>query len=292
MASTERAASGGGEGTYTPGEHSTPGGSATPRSAATPGSILEDFVHELDRPVIAVDMDDVLCKTNDVVAQWHNETYGTNMTLDDFLYYYYWMNPYWGNPTETIEKVEQFWKTDSIDKAPPVEGAHDALVKLKDMGYRLVVVTARQTRELDRSLAWLEGNFPGLFDTMICTGQSQETLADEHELVTKLSKADVCRKIGAKFIVDDSIENGLKCVTTEPKVPVLLFGDYQWNQRVAHYGNIKKEVSFEEKLKREGGREFWKEEKVEVPEGAPLTRVKNWDEVLQWVEKQKTEGKL
>ncbi|KAJ3003493.1 hypothetical protein NUW54_g5268 [Trametes sanguinea] len=113
------------------------------------------------------------------------------MTLDDFLYYYYWMNPYWGNPEETVEKVEEFWKTDYIDKAPPVPGAKEALTKLKDMGYRLVVVTARQIRELDRSEAWLERNFPGLFETMICTGQSMETLVDQQELVTKLSKADV-----------------------------------------------------------------------------------------------------
>ena len=59
------------------------------------------------------------------------------------------------------------------------------------MGYRLVLVTARQQRELERSLQWLEKHFPGIFDWMICTGQSQETLTDEKELVTKLSKADV-----------------------------------------------------------------------------------------------------
>ena len=100
-------------------------------------------------------------------------------------------NPYWGNPNETTRKVEEFWKTDYIDIAPPVPGAYDALVKLTEKGYRLVIVTARQLRELDRSLAWVEKNLPGLIDTFICTGQSQETLADEKELVTKLSKADV-----------------------------------------------------------------------------------------------------
>ena len=100
-------------------------------------------------------------------------------------------NPYWGNPDETIRKVEEFWKTDYIDIAPPVPGAYNALVKLTEKGYRLVIVTARQLRELDRSLAWVEKNLPGLIGTFICTGQSQETLADEKELVTKLSKADV-----------------------------------------------------------------------------------------------------
>ncbi|KAI0651534.1 hypothetical protein C8Q79DRAFT_1004822 [Trametes meyenii] len=289
MASTQNAA---GTGTYTPGEHFTTSGHATPRTGATPGAILEQFVHDSDRPVIAVDMDDVLSQTNEVVAEWHNKAYGTNMKMEDFYYYYYWMNPYWGSPQDTIDKVEEFWKTDYIDIAPPVEGAVEGITKLKNLGYRLVVVTARQTRELDRSLEWLEKNFPGLFETMICTGQSQETLADEHELVTKLSKADVCRKLKAKFLIDDSAENATKCVTSSPPVPVLLFGDNAWNQRVAHYNDFKKELSFEEKFAREGGREFWKEEKVEVPEGAPLTRVKGWDEVLQWVEKHRADGTL
>ena len=100
-------------------------------------------------------------------------------------------NPYWGNPDETVRKVEEFWKTDYLDRAPAVAGAHAGLTALANAGFRLVLVTARQARELERSLVWLEQHLPGLFDWMICTGQSQETLADEKELVTKLSKADV-----------------------------------------------------------------------------------------------------
>ncbi|KAI0768610.1 hypothetical protein BD413DRAFT_563434 [Trametes elegans] len=282
----------GGKGLYNPKDHITASGHATPRTAAPPGSILEDFVHDSSRPVIAVDMDDVLCKTNDAVAKWHNDTYGTKMTLDDFYYYYYWMNPYWGTPDETVEKVEKIWQSDYLDKAEPVEGAYEGVLALKNLGYRLIVVTARQPRELDRSLEWIEKHFPALFDTIICTGQSQETLTDEHELVTKLSKAEVCRKIGAKFLIDDSAENSIDCACANPPVPVLLFGDYAWNQRIGKYYDVKKEVSFEEKLKREGGREFWKEEKLVVPDGAPLVRVKNWQEVVAWVEKQRAEGKL
>ena len=87
-----------------------------------------------------------------------------------------------------MRKVEEFWKTDYLDRTPPVEGAYEGLVALKNMGFRLVLVTARQQRELERSLQWLEKHFPGLIDWMICTGQSQETLADEKELLTKLSK--------------------------------------------------------------------------------------------------------
>jgi hypothetical protein len=36
------------------------------------------------RLLIAIDMDDVLCQTNASLAGWHNETYGTNMSIDRF----------------------------------------------------------------------------------------------------------------------------------------------------------------------------------------------------------------
>lgn len=88
--------------------------------------------------------------------------------------------------------MEEFYGTNRLDEAPPVEGALKGLQALKLMGFRLIVVTARQKRELDRSMKWLEKHYPGIFGTMICTGQSQETLADEHEVLTKLSKAEVC----------------------------------------------------------------------------------------------------
>lgn len=93
-------------------------------------------------------------------------------------------------------------------------------------------------------------------------------------------------------MIDDSIENALKCVNASPPVPTLLFGDNEWNKRESKYSDINAELSFAQKLEKEGGREFWKEEKVVVPEGAPLTRVKDWTEVVAWVEEAQKAGKL
>ena len=92
--------------------------------------------------------------------------------------------------------------------------------------------------------------------------------------------------------LDDSLENALKCVTHSEPTPVLLFGDNAWNQRESKYANIKDELSFAQRLEKEGGREFWKEEVARIPEGVPLTRVRDWQGVIQWVEQQKKEGRL
>lgn len=102
----------------------------------------------------------------------------------------------------------------------------------------------------------------------------------------------MCHRLKAKLMIDDSIENALKCIHADPPVPVLLFGDNEWNQRESKYADISKELSFDQRLEKEGGREFWKEETVEIPEGAPLTRVKGWDEVVAWVEAAKKDGRI
>ena len=54
---------------YDPKLHITESGHATPRTAARPGTALEDFIHDNKRPVIAIDMDDVLSQTNEAVME-------------------------------------------------------------------------------------------------------------------------------------------------------------------------------------------------------------------------------
>lgn len=93
-------------------------------------------------------------------------------------------------------------------------------------------------------------------------------------------------------MIDDSLENALKCATANPPVPVLLFGDNEWNQRLAKYSDIKEEVSFAVKSAQEGGREFWKDDNITFPKGEPLERVKNWQEIVEWIKKASDEGKI
>lgn len=104
-----------------------------------------------------------------------------------------YQNPYWGTPDDTFRKVDEFYATPRLYEAPPIEGALEGVKALKQLGYRLVLVTARQVRELPRTKEWVDKHYKGIFDDIICTGMSQETLADESLLITKLSKADVSR---------------------------------------------------------------------------------------------------
>ena len=67
---------------YDPKKHLTESGHATPRSGARPGTVLEEFVHDNDRPVIAIDLDDVLSQTNEAVAKCEFDATMNDMTED------------------------------------------------------------------------------------------------------------------------------------------------------------------------------------------------------------------
>ncbi|TFK30756.1 hypothetical protein FA15DRAFT_713399 [Coprinopsis marcescibilis] len=252
--------------------------------------LLEELVHPPPGPLIAVDLDDVLSQTNQEVADWHNENYGTDMKTSDFLYYYYWKNKYWGDPKETFKKVAKFYETDRIYQSRPVEGAKDGLEELKKLGYRLIIVTARSKDTADQSWTWVQKYFPGCFESIVCTGQFTDGHKEGHEVVTRLSKAQVCNDLKAVLLIDDSAENALQCATAEEPVPVLLFGDYEWNQRVSSRDDTQADSTFAVRFEREGGREFWKDEKLEIPAGAPLWRAANWSSAVQFVKERRYLG--
>ncbi|KAJ7596733.1 hypothetical protein C8J56DRAFT_771367 [Mycena floridula] len=243
--------------------------------------------------ILAIDLDDVLSETNEAVAAWHNEVYNSNMDLTTFYYYYYWKNPFWGTVKATFDKVKAFYATDRIFQAKPVPGAREGIETLRELGYRLIIVTARSPDTRENSWNWVERHFPGAFESIVCTGQFKEDLKNDahtHEVVTKLTKAQVCADLKARLLIDDSAENAIQCATASPATAVLLFGDNAWNQRLSGPGDACDAMSFDIRLQCEGGKEFWKEEKLEIPAGAPLHRVKDWSEVVRWIKKARSEG--
>ena len=98
-----------------------------------------------------------------------------------------------------------------------------------------------------------------------------------------LTITQVCHTLGAKLLIDDSVENALACAKADPPITVLLFGDYQWNKRESRLDHPQDHLGYKERLEFEHGREWWKDETVELP--SIVTRMKDWKEVVTWVEK-------
>ena len=61
-----------------------------------------------------------------------------------------------------MDKVNKFYDTDQLKDADPVPGSLDALNYLREMGYGLVIVTARTLAyELNSTVTWLDKHFNG-----------------------------------------------------------------------------------------------------------------------------------
>ncbi|KAG8864821.1 hypothetical protein FRB96_003407 [Tulasnella sp. 330] len=227
--------------------------------------------------LIAVDLDDVLLGTNEAAAAWHNRQYGTKMTLQDFIYYHWWRNKFWGPPRETVEKVYQFYKSDSFKNAEPLKDAFKSLKKLQSMGCTFVIITARGDDLKESTKAAVERHFPGIF------------LGIDHTLATKSSdpeapkptKRERLPQLGAKMLIDDHLDTVVDCANAG--IPTLLFGDYEWNKRFS--SREEDRLSFAEKESVEGaGTQWWHKDDILDSSLPPLVqRVPGWTDAVQAV---------
>ncbi|KIK99784.1 hypothetical protein PAXRUDRAFT_822400 [Paxillus rubicundulus Ve08.2h10] len=293
------------QGTYTPtSSHQQVNGLTKDDITQATANHLQQLNQPSSKGIIAVDLDDVLSKTNAKIAEWHNETYGTSMFVNDFYYYYYWKNPYWGTPVETHGKVRDFYKTDWISNALPVDGAQRGVQALRKLGYRLFIVTARSQHVHDASSEWVQRYFDGCFEKIICTGQFAaqqlpDGAAEEHVVLKKLSKAEVCISLGANLLIDDSMENAMACANHVScdgdglPPPVVLFGNYQWNKRLSLPEEERGDMTYTGRVELNNGDISFLEEDVrrgdeglaQANEKRPgvVRRLKDWEEVVSYV---------
>ncbi|KAG0232404.1 hypothetical protein BGW42_008195 [Actinomortierella wolfii] len=203
------------------------------------------------RRVIAVDLDEVLARTSLAIAEFHNDTYGTNLTMDDFISYDY--TKIWGGTREeSILKWREFFDSPYFLKVEPVEGSLETLKLLKSRRFSLVIVTARQQFVAELTKKFVDRHYPGIFESIYFANH----YLTEQERLTFISKpkSAICRDVGAELLIDDSLENAFE--VAQEGISVLLFdlnGQYKWNKLAPG---------------------------EELPE--KITRVKSWKEIQAW----------
>lgn len=194
-----------------------------------------------NKPVIAVDIDDVLVPHVQDLIAWHNREYGTKMNIGDYRS----QDPSdWGAETIqiAIKRVQRFFDTPDFLESTPLKQAYEVLSALST-SYDLIIITARDNIIEDVTRDWLNRHFVEIFKEVHFTARFNLN-------GDKKSKADIALNAKATYLIDDSLENILG--TAEVGLKFLLFGDYPWNRS------------------------------EELPKG--VTRVKNWQEVLEYFE--------
>jgi phosphoglycolate phosphatase-like HAD superfamily hydrolase len=183
------------------------------------------------KEIIAVDGDDVLFQTIPALVGWHNEKYGTKLTIAHFTSYHFW--EVWGGTREqAIDKWMLFIFSRWQKQVRPMPGAYEILKRWQEEGKTLILVTARQTEAIAIAEALTLLHYPGIFTDIISTNAYGR-------IGEAVRKIDVCTNLNAHMIIEDNLEY-LDDFIGGSTLPVL-FGRYPWNNysrdRFIHHAN-------------------------------------------------------
>lgn len=174
------------------------------------------------KPVLAVDLDECLGGYLPAFIKFSNATCGTKLEIDDFVSYMFWEVPKakLENREAATERVYAFHASKYFDQIEPFSDAKIALGVLKER-FELHVVTSRQSDIEAKTRKWIDTHFPNLFTELHFGNHFGKS-------GTKVSKPEMCAKIGAVALIDDSIDYARQCA--DSGLCVFLFGNYAWNQ--------------------------------------------------------------
>jgi|SRR3989344_4580873 len=193
----------------------------------------------MSKPTIAVDIDEVLVPYAEGLVEYHNNKYGTRVRFEDVLHHNF--DEFWEVSHE--EYLRRAWQyiIENHKTAAPIKGAKETMKRLHKR-YKILLITFRSAPLKEATLYWLDKHFEGYFDEPVFLGDKQGTGAHV------ATKAEICNKIGAEWLIDDHLAPILEA--SGAGIKGILFGNYPWNQAEL------------------------------LPEG--VTRVKNWQEVQEY----------
>ncbi len=177
--------------------------------------------------VIGLDFDSVLMDLYPALIGYHNTRFNTSYPYYSAINYR--LEDLWGRNTEETDKIiVEFYNTDMHDKAKPMPGAQEAVRKLKQDNHKLFVVTSRPEFVREKTLAWIDRNFPNHFDRVYFTnlylGKSNVK-----------TKAQACKELGVDVFVDDFVSYATNAAENGIRTFLL---DAPWNQAENLHPNI------------------------------------------------------
>ncbi len=158
-------------------------------------------MNERARRKIAVDKDDVLIDFNSQLCQFHNQTYGTALSIEDFITFDF--SRVWGcSEDEAFSRVMSFYQSTHYGQIKRVDGAMSALERMK-RDHDLLVLTARPEEVKQETIMSVTKYFPGIF--------SDVHFAHAFGSGQRRTKAEVCLELGVELLIDDSLGNVRGC---------------------------------------------------------------------------------
>lgn len=159
------------------------------------------------KPIIAIDIDDVLSSSAKAFVEFSNERWGTRLAVEDY-------DEDWARIWELDRDIESnldVIRTRGVEalaySVPIMEHAVEAyavLEKLKQ-SYTLIVVTSRRTQLKTETLAWIQERYAGIFedDKIFFTG-FYDTIDSGSWHKTK---GDILRDLEVDYLIDDQVKH-------------------------------------------------------------------------------------
>lgn len=192
------------------------------------------------KPVIAIDIDDVLADNALGFVQWSNARFGTRLTPDD--YQEHWAEMWKVDNDELERRIHEFRHSDHVGAYNVIPGAKQALDILKTR-FTLILITSRVSTMQKLTKEWIDKNYTGIFSDCIFCGFYDKSIS----IGLKLTKAEFARNIKADYLIDDQIKHIEAAASIGIKS--LLFGNYSWNKKEELGNNIARVKDWGEVMK-------------------------------------------
>jgi hypothetical protein len=196
----------------------------------------------IKKPIIAVDIDDVLADYSGSLVEFANSRWNAQLTHDALTENL--GEVFKIDKDEWLKRFYEFIGSNPYPEMLNIGGA-DALRTLRLLGERfnVVTMTSRPLEVRETTLKWLDKHFPQVFDDVIFALPYKD--GEDPDVWEKRTKADFAVQCGVSYLIDDQPKhaNG----AAEQGVSALLFGDYGWNReaeiaagvtRVADWGGV------------------------------------------------------
>lgn len=177
----------------------------------------------MKKPIVAVDIDDVLADNAGGLVAWSNARWGLDLTADhyDERWGVMWQTAH--DAAETERRALEFHHSGVVGGYRHFEEAVPVLQRLARR-FTLVIVTSRRSMLKPETHVWLDRHFPHVFSAVHFAGIYDSGSAGRHSA----TKTELCRKIGAKYLIDDQPKHCFDAARSG--ITALLFGDYAWNR--------------------------------------------------------------
>lgn len=176
---------------------------------------------KLSKPVIAVDIDDVIAAHAPAFIEYSNQKFGTNLTIED-------NQDHWGevwkvDHDEVEKRAVEYHESGYIASYGVIDGALETLKQLRER-FNLVILTTRRNSINQLTKDWIDKYYPDIFDDIIFAGFFDTPTKDS----INMTKAELAKQIGAAYLIDDQPKHCKSA--SDIGIKTILFGDYPWNR--------------------------------------------------------------